>query len=305
MDTTIHLLEKGNNLIYIKREDLIPFCFGGNKVRKAYLFFNEIDTGGYDSVVTYGSSSSNHSRIVANMAFKRNLDCYIITPKENFHKTYNTKLIEKYNAKLVIATLEDIGSEIEKKLKELKLEGKNPYFIQGGGHGNLGTEAYVQCFSEILNFEKKEKIDFDYIFLASGTGTTQAGLVCGKLLNKSTKKIVGISIARNISRGREVILESIKDYLNSKGILFENSLIEDSVIFIDKYIAGGYGKYNQDIIETIDQNLKKYGVPFDLTYTGKAYTGMKKYIEENQIFGKKILFIHTGGTPLFFDFLNI
>ena len=29
-----------------------------------------------------------------------------------------------------------------------------------------------------------------------------------------------------------------------------------------------------------------------------------KYLEENQIQGKQILFLHTGGTPLFFDFLE-
>ena len=31
---------------------------------------------------------------------------------------------------------------------------------------------------------------------------------------------------------------------------------------------------------------------------------MVKYLEENQIQGKQILFLHTGGTPLFFDFLE-
>ena len=31
---------------------------------------------------------------------------------------------------------------------------------------------------------------------------------------------------------------------------------------------------------------------------------MKKYIAENNIKNKNILFIHTGGTPLFFDDLR-
>ncbi len=35
------------------------------------------------------------------------------------------------------------------------------------------------------------------------------------------------------------------------------------------------------------------------TYTGKAFLGMEHDIEEHQISGKKILFIHTGGTPLY------
>ena len=32
-----------NNKVFIKRDDFIPFSFGGNKVRKALLFSEEID----------------------------------------------------------------------------------------------------------------------------------------------------------------------------------------------------------------------------------------------------------------------
>ena len=35
---------------------------------------------------------------------------------------------------------------------------------------------------EILRQKNNEGIHFDYVFHASGTGTTQAGLVCGKYL---------------------------------------------------------------------------------------------------------------------------
>ena len=50
--------------------------------------------------------------------------------------------------------------------------------------------------------------------------------------------------------------------------------------------------------------MKNYGVPFDHTYTGKAFVGMLDYIERMRIEDKNVLFIHTGGTPLFFDHIN-
>lgn len=46
------------------------------------------------------------------------------------------------------------------------------------------------------------------------------------------------------------------------------------------------------------------GVYLDMTYTGKAFYGMMKYLQEKNIQGKNILFLHTGGLPLFFDFLE-
>ena len=42
----------------------------------------------------------------------------------------------------------------------------------------------------------------------------------------------------------------------------------------------------------------------DTTYVGKAFWGMLKFLEDNRIEGKRVLFIHTGGTPLFFDKLE-
>ena len=50
-----------------------------------------------------------------------------------------------------------------------------------------------------------QELQFDYIFLASGTGTTPAVLICGKLMNKDEKKIIGISIARKKEYGSSVV----------------------------------------------------------------------------------------------------
>ena len=76
--TPIHFVDEINaNKLYMKRDDMIPFSFGGNKVRKGNLFFEEIDKGDFDCIVTYGSSHSNHCRIISNMAAMRNMSCYI------------------------------------------------------------------------------------------------------------------------------------------------------------------------------------------------------------------------------------
>ena len=55
--TPIHRLSErlNNNNFYIKRDDLLPVSFGGNKARKATLFLKTYFKGA-DCVVTYGSS---------------------------------------------------------------------------------------------------------------------------------------------------------------------------------------------------------------------------------------------------------
>lgn len=296
--TPIQFIEEyRKNRIYMKRDDLIPYSFGGNKARKAILFFKEIDAGNYDCVVTYGSSHSNHCRIVANMAAERNMPCYLIGPKEVSEFTYNSRMMQLFGAELITVPVENVSDTIDKKMTQLVKEGKRPYFIPGGGHGNIGTQAYVDCYEEIINYEKKNDCNFDYIFFASGTGTTHAGLVCGQIKHKDDHKIIGISIARKNPYGRNVVINSIKEYMPE----ISESVIQKETQFLDDYTGDGYGKENEEIFNIIKDTMIKHGIPMDSTYTAKAFYGMKKYIEQKQIEQKKILFIHTGGTPLFFD----
>ena len=286
-----------NNHLFIKREDLIPFSFGGNKARKARLFFNEIDNGRFDCVVTYGSGSSNHCRVVANECKRRGIKCFIIAPLESSKHTFNSRLMNILGAEIIAVPVKNVHDTIEAKIEELRTAGMHPYFIEGGGHGNIGTEAYVQCYEEIKEYEKMNNVHFDYIFFASGTGTTQAGLVCGQLLNKDNRHIIGISIARKNPRGRDVVIESIRSYI---GDITDEQSIRDATLFIDDYTTG-YGDSDIRVKQTITDVLNTYGIPLDPTYTGKAFMGMTEYIKN--LDSKNILFIHTGGTPLFFDYL--
>lgn len=301
----------GQNRYFIKREDMIPFSFGGNKARKAAEFYKEIKACRADVVMTYGSHSSNHCRIIANMACAMGLDCHIISPEENREMLYNTRLVEAFGAVVETCPVSMVSETIDRRVEAYRQEGRNPYFILGGGHGNPGTRACVNTYREIAAYEKQTGIRFDFIFHASGTGTTQAGLVSGKLLAEAEKreagksvneqKIVGISIARNEERGREVVRQSIEEYLGEAySVLYR----EEELLFTDAYCMGGYGKYIGDVEKTIEEVMNKDGIPMDSTYVGKAFYGMKRYVEEHQIMGRNILFLHTGGTPLFFDLMD-
>lgn len=296
-----HLGKLQGNELYIKRDDLLPYSFGGNKARKGVLFFNEIDKWQHDCVVTYGSSHSNHCRIIANMAAERGMGCYIIAPEEVSDPTFNSRFMELFGAEITYVPVDDVHDTIEAKLLSLRSSGRNPFFIPGGGHGNTGTEAYVRCYDEIRAYEQQTGIHFDAVFLASGTGTTQAGLICGQLLNGDDRQIIGISIARKNPRGRSVVLDSVRDYMDAAGVSVPENELQEKTVFIDHYTGDGYGKDSDAVAGTIRDAMIRYGIPMDSTYTGKAFFGMRDQLSENSFSGRNILFIHTGGTPLFFD----
>ena len=76
---------------------------------------------------------------------------------------------------------ENVQKTIQNVMDSLSKKGFNPYYIYGDsfGNGNEATpvEAYVEVYDEIAKQEKIMNCNFDYIFLACGTGMTYSGLI--------------------------------------------------------------------------------------------------------------------------------
>ena len=196
---------------------------------------------------------------------------------------------------------------VEQAMKELYEKGYKPYYIYGNSRGQgrewVPMRSYEEVYEEICRYENMRGVHFDYIFLASSTNATQSGLLAGSLNRRDNRKIVGISVSRNSARGKEVIAGNLREYAEK----FHSTLpddLEDHIHFTDSYMEGGYGACSEPAADLIRQIYGSEGIPLDMTYTGKAFYGMVKYLEEHKIQGKQILFLHTGGTPLFFDFLE-
>jgi D-cysteine desulfhydrase len=302
--TPIHPLKfnDGLNTFYIKRDDLLPFSFGGNKVRIAQKYFEDMNKKGCDCIIAYGNSRSNLCRVIANMSKSKGIPCFVISPADDSGErieTNNSIIVKAMGANIIPCIKSNVANTVERTMDKCRLQGLNPYYIYGDiyGKGNekVAVQAYVEAYDEIKQYENENRVVFNYIFHASGTGITQSGLICGSMLHGDDRHIIGISVARDAEGGYKAIFDNVFAYMQRQ----EGTT--NAVYFEDKYLAGGYGKYNDQIEDTIKRMLNEDGIPLDTTYTGKAFWGMTGYLKENLIEGKNILFIHTGGLPLFFD----
>lgn len=295
--------------IYIKRDDLLPFSFGGNKVRIAEEFFADMRRKKHDSIIGYGNSRSNLCRVIANMSKYYGVKCCIISPKDDDGQrveTSNSKIVRLCDSEIVICSKDNVSKTVSETISRHKDAGYSPYYIYGNefGTGNKSTpvNAYYKCYNEILSQAKAYDLDFDYIFLATGTGMTQAGLLSGKLVSNGKEKIVGISVARKTEQETNVIYDYVKSFFKKKQL--NTNILKDDICVVDEYIGKGYGKKSSIIDKAIYDMMVLNGIPLDPTYTGKAFLGMRADIIKNNISNKNVLFIHTGGTPLFFDNLR-
>ena len=293
--TPVVALDDPDNNIFLKKEDAIPFSFGGNKCRIAARYFMDLIEKDCDVVITYGATSSNMCRVVANMAARYGLKCVIVTPDEMAATTCNSEITELLGARRVKCPLDDVAGTIDRVVGEYRKTG-NPYFIYGGGHGVLGTDSYRNVLQQIVDHEASCDMVFDYVFITLATGTSMSGLIAENEIRGCGKNIIGVSVAREYDRTYRIMSEALTAYDSRLSGALESGRYR----ILGDYRFGGHGRYSKDVIELIRYEMKSNGVNFDATYTGKAFFGMKDYLRRNNITGRNILFIHTGGTPLFF-----
>lgn len=275
-----NLSEYLNIELWVKRDDLIPFYLGGNKVRKNIQIINDINEE-FDVLITNGGSESNHARVVALLGAQQNCNVELVLHgKKNNALKYcgNSYFLSNSGANLHYVDSHEISKKIEELKSSYEGSGKKVLVIPGGAHSTSGAEAYASAFNE-LNFIP------DKIIFASGTGGTQAGLILGAIRNNADTNIIGISVARDTRRGTDEISK-----------LLPQTISKDSINFNDQYRFGGYEKYTKELLELISFVLKYEGLPLDPTYTGKAMYGLFDMVKKGLILpNEKVVFWHTGG----------
>lgn len=290
--------ERGN-AFFLKREDMLPYSFGGNKARIGLCYLQDMQKQGGSHMVAYGNARSNLCRVLSNLCAGEGLPITILSPADDDgarHASFNAALCESFGARIIPCLKTGVADAVDQALAEIRANGETPYYIYGNryGKGNeaVPTAAYVPVYQEI-----RAQGDYDVIALACGTGMTQAGLLCGQQLSGGTERILGISIARDVENARANIAAYANAWL--KGETLDESRIEVADDFRLQY-----GVYGEDVQQTIREMMLGYGVPMDGTYTAKAFTGLKAIAERENWQNQRVLFIHTGGTPLYFDFLR-
>ncbi len=203
----------------------------------------------------------------------------------------NMKIAALTGAELRFTDKSIVKQSMDNAMDDLKSQGLKPLYIWGGGHCIEGSFAYYEAVKELK--EQLGNIVPDFIVVASGTGTTQAGIEVGIHQFYPHCKVLGVSVARNENKGKSSILESMKE-LND--YLEKPINLPKDVSFDDRWLGDGYKKTYPELLETIRWAAKTEGLLLDPTYTGKAFHACCNYIHEGIIPKKSnVIFWNTGG----------
>ncbi len=296
--------------IYIKRDDEIGRGGGGNKIRKYERIIGDALVSNCDTLIFAGHYQSNAARALVGIACQLGLRsivvCKEMIPSQNpvFHQNGNALLMSLMDAEIVaIDKEEDFQTAMLEVAEQIKLSGGKPYIIPFGGSNFLGVMGYVDCANEIIDqFNKLNSNPPDYVFVSTGSGGTQAGLVAGFMSKTYKTKVIGISVLHDQEKASTIVSNFASEALNKIMPEFDSPI---EIIVDDNFIGDAYGVPTKEGLSAIKLVAKLEGLFLDPVYTGKAMSGLISYIESGKITkNDTVVFIHTGGMPLIYAYYD-
>jgi D-cysteine desulfhydrase family pyridoxal phosphate-dependent enzyme len=284
----------GGARLFVKRDDAIPFGFGGNKVRKLALVAARAKADGADTLITAGGVQSNHARATAAAAAKLGMRAILVangTPQVK--PSANALLDRLLGAEVVyVQAREERQPRMNDVADRVRSEGRRPFVIPVGASTPLGAVGFAVAMAELV----EQMPAPDVIVHSTSSGGTQAGLVAGSRLLGLRTRIVGVSAdASSASLQNEVaaIVDGMTDVLPvDRKLLAEGTAIEVD----DAFVGDGYGIPTAAATEAIELCARSEALFLDPTYTAKAMAGLIAYVRQGR-FAKDqtVLFWHTGG----------
>jgi len=302
LPTPLHFLprisERFGRRLFIKRDDLTGFAFGGNKTRKFDFLIADAIRQGCDTMVGIGANQSNFCRIMAGVGKRYGLAVHLVlsgpTPD---NPTGNLKIDHLLEATVHHVNTRDSQVRMQAALelrRDLEARGHRVYFLPPGGSVPLGAFGYALAFEELLTDFQRAGLNVKNILLASSSAGTQAGLVLGQWITGWQGTITGISV----DTPRETLIDDVYHLAVAAAGLLPSPVIADKTrITVDTgYIGAGYGIPTPECIEAVRLFAQMEGIFLDYVYSGKAAAGLLDYCRGDHFsVDEPVIFIHTGG----------
>jgi 1-aminocyclopropane-1-carboxylate deaminase/D-cysteine desulfhydrase-like pyridoxal-dependent ACC family enzyme len=283
----------------MKRDDLLSFGCGGNKVRKLQTVIAEAQAQGADTLITCGGLQSNHARATAAAGAALGLNVVLVlngtapaTP------TGNTRLDLLFGADVrVVASREDRAPTMQAVADELRAAGRRPFVVPLGASTPIGALGFAKGVAEIVAAGIRPTV----IIHSTSSGGTQAGLIAGCALLGVRARVVGISAdepAPSLARTVGDLLDQMAVRLGAKR---ETLAGEHPIEIDDSEVGAGYGLPTAASTEALELTARREGILLDPVYTAKAMAALIARLRTGAFRAEDtVLFWHTGGQTGFF-----
>ncbi len=293
----------GGAEVWIKREDLLPLAFGGNKLRNLEFLVGAALADGADTLVTSGRRWSNHCRLTAAAGAKAGLDVHLVLtgpPRPAGAEGPSQVLDELLGATVHVTAGEDRSERaalVGQVAADLRAQGRRPFLIDVGGTGATGAAGQVLAGLELAEQLSNRDLDQVTVVLPTATGGTQAGVLAGLILAAPpTRSVVGVTVASPAAEIATTVQRLVSEIAPLIGVE-----VPSSAIIVDgDQLGEGYGRPTEAATEATRLLARTEGILVDPIYTAKALAGLVARVRDGRL-GGPVVFWHAGGTPGLFE----
>ena len=290
--------------IWIKREDLLPLAFGGNKLRNLEFLVAAALAEGADTLITSGRRWSNHCRLTAAAGARAGLAVHLVVsgPPPPGERGANILLDELLGATVHVTATDDRAeraARVEEVAAEERAAGRRPFVIGIGGSGPIGAAGQVLAGLELADQLAARGVGEATVVVPSATGGTQAGLLAGlALAAPPDRAVLGIAAAAPAAELRPAVLTLLDGLEPLAGVRVDPA----AVVIEDDQLGSGYGRPTAAAAEATRLLARTEGILVDPIYTAKALAGLIARIRDGRLRGS-VIFWHAGGAPGLFETL--
>jgi len=256
--------------------------------------------------MTFGAAGSNHAlatAIYAKQLGLKSISMLIPQPYADYVQ-YNLLFSYAQGAELHLYTPKRFfkgtadPSVVYQLLRHGLKQGQLPRVIPMGGSSPLGAVGYVNAAFELHGqIVKGEMPEPDYIYIASGSMGTAAGLILGiRALSMKTKVVaVRVNSERfvNVKRLIKLIYQT-NSFLSSLDPSFPRFDFRESDVEIRQGFFGTqYALCTKEGMEAMFLMNRYGGIQLDGTYTGKTFAALIDDAKKSNLRDKIVLFWNT------------
>lgn len=294
----------GRAELWVKREDLLPIAFGGNKLRNLEFLVGAALADGADTLVTSGRRWSNHARLTAAAGARGGLDVHVVlSGPPSPQPGPGRRLMAMLGATVHQLPTDDRAARdaaVAQVAADLRDAGRRPFVIGVGGSGPVGAYGQVLAAHEAADQAAGLGLALDALVLPSATGGTQAGLIVGMAAAAPAVRVRGVLVARPEAELRPAIAAMVETLAAWTGTPVGPDAIDLDATQAD----AGYGRPTADAEAAARLLATTEGILVDPIYTAKALAGLIADVRAGRFDGQRVLFWHAGGTPGLFEPLD-
>jgi L-cysteate sulfo-lyase len=291
----------GDARLWIKREDLLPLAFGGNKLRNLEFLVGAALAEGADTLVTVGRRWSNHARLTAAAGAKAGLEVHLvlsgpvtdpINPGIELDELLGATVHQAMSADRV-----ERSTLLEAVVRELRADGRRVAVIGVGGSGVVGVLGQVLAAFELADQAAAHGFEPADLVLPSATGGTHAGLLVGLRTAGLGTTVRGFAVTPRDEVG-PAVGRLVEELATIDGL----ANVPAEAIHLDpSQLGAGYGVPTEAAADATRLLARTEGILVDPVYTAKALAGLIELVRSSELDGRDVVFWHAGGTPGLFE----